>query len=29
MTGDAFLRYVHLGLICIGIALLAQLVMYR
>jgi uncharacterized membrane protein YfcA len=29
MTGDAFLRYVHLGLICIGIALLAQLVISR
>lgn len=26
MAGDAFLRYVHLGLICIGIALLAQAV---
>lgn len=26
MCGDSFLRYVHLGLICIGIALLAQAV---
>jgi hypothetical protein len=26
MRGDAFLSYVHVGLICIGVALLAQAV---
>ncbi|HET8637252.1 MAG TPA: sulfite exporter TauE/SafE family protein [Acidobacteriaceae bacterium] len=29
MHGDAFLHYIHVGLICIGVTLLAQLVMYR
>ena len=29
MRGDTFLHYIHVGLICIGLTLLAQLVMYR
>lgn len=29
MRGDTFLNYIHVGLICFGLTLLAQLVMYR